>query len=100
MMPARVSTSQAESVWHRPGTFLIEQASQDFAAETPQPIPDACEYSTGTTTDSESFLAPFLPREARMSLIFGCPVKEAAGPTARERAGVAAAAAPPRRPKR
>src|SRR6202050_5263071 len=83
----------------RHGPYLMKQASQDFSAQTPQPIPDGCEYSTGTTTNSESFRAVFPSLEARMSLIFGCRVKAAAGVIARERAGVATDSQqrPPRR---
>src|ERR1700683_3353641 len=98
-MRGHVSTSQAVVVDHRHGPYLIEKASQDFAAQTPQPIPDGCENSTGTTTNSESFRAAFPSLEARMSLIFGCMVKPAADVVARERAGVAADSQqrPPRR---
>src|ERR1700683_2506220 len=89
-MRGHVSTSQAVVVDHRHGPYLIEKASQDFAAQTPQPIPDGCENSTGTTTNSESFRAAFPSLEARMSLIFGCMVKPAAGEIAHERAGAVA----------
>src|ERR1700683_5146112 len=85
-MRAQASTSQPECFCHRHETHLIEQASQDFAAQTPRPIADGCEYSTGTTTNSESFRAAFPSLEARMSLIFSWPVKAAAGMIARDRA--------------